>query len=267
MLADYHTHTYLCKHAGGEPEEYLRQAEIAGLSELGVSDHCPWPVGYDQECRMFENEYPLYRGIVSRLQASGSKVKVRLGMEVDWVPGRMDIVREKLGVEDYDYIIGSVHYVDDFPFDNPALLHEWAKPGKAEWVWETYASLLADYIKSFDFNIIGHMDLPKKFGHLPCDMKKFMEKTDYAFELAGKKNMSIELNTSGLRKPVKEIYPSLDILKLAKARGLSITLGSDAHKPSEVGANFKEAVELAKAAGFSEYATYSGRQPSLIAFP
>jgi len=267
MLADYHTHTYLCKHACGEPEEYLREAEKAGLAEIGISDHCPWPVGYDPESRMFEGEYPLYREIVSKLQASGSKVKVRLGMEVDWVPGQMDVIREKLDVKDYDYIIGSIHYVDGFPFDNPDLLDEWAKPGKAEWVWETYALLLTDYITNFDFNIIGHMDLPKKFGHFPCDITKFMERTDYAFELAGKKNMSIELNTSGLRKPVKEIYPSLDILRLAKARGLSITLGSDAHRPSEVGANFKEAVELAKLAGYKEFATYSAGIPSLVPLP
>lgn len=267
MLADYHTHTYLCKHACGEPEEYLRQAEKAGLSELGVSDHCPWPLDYDTECRMSESEYPLYREIVSKLQSSGSKVKIKLGLEVDWVPGKMEVVREKLDVKSYDYIIGSIHYVDDFPFDNPEMLDEWAKPGKVEWVWENYASLLADYISNFDFNIIGHMDLPKKFGHFPCDKKIFMERTDHAFELAGKKNMSIELNTSGLRKPVKEIYPSLEILKLAKARGLSITLGSDAHRPADVGANFKEAVELAKLAGFNEFALYSGGRPSFLPLP
>ena len=264
MLADYHTHTYLCKHACGEPEEYLREAEKAGLAEIGVSDHCPWPVGYDQECRMFESEYPLYREIVSKLQSSGSKVKVRLGLEVDWVPDRMDIVREKLDVKDYDYIIGSIHYVDDFAFDNPDMLAEWSKPGKTEWVWEKYALLLTEYITNFDFNIIGHMDLPKKFGHFSCDMRTFMERTDYAFELAGKKNMSIELNTSGLRKPVKEIYPSLDILELARARGLTITLGSDAHRPSDVAANFKEAVELAKLAGYNEFALYASGKSSLV---
>ncbi|OGV34233.1 MAG: hypothetical protein A2020_04415 [Lentisphaerae bacterium GWF2_45_14] len=263
MLADYHTHTYLCKHASGEPEEYLRQAERAGLAEIGVSDHCPWPDGYDTECRMAVEEYGLYRDITAKLQSLGSKVKVRIGLEVDWVPGQMEIVREKVESGNFDYIIGSVHYVDDFPFDNPAMLEEWAKPGKQEWVWANYASLLTEYIMNFDFEIIGHMDLPKKFGHFPCEMKKFMEKADYAFELAGAKNMSIELNTSGLRKPVKEIYPSLEILKLAKFRGLTITLGSDAHHPSEVAANFKDAVELATLAGYKEFALYSAREASL----
>lgn len=259
MLIDYHTHTYLCKHADGKPQEYLEEAEAKGINELGLADHSPWPGGFDERWRMNAKEFPIYREIVKNLKAQSTRVKIRYGIEIDWVPGKMDEIYNNIKDEELDYIIGSIHYTDDFPFDNPELLPVWEKKETPDLVWNRYAELLVEFINSFDYEIIGHADLPKKFGYYPSCMKKFNSIMHDAFLAAAKKNMAIEINTSGLRKPVKEFYPSLELLKMAKECGLALTLGSDAHSPKDVAADFSAAVELAKTAGYSEIATFDRR--------
>ncbi|OGV54672.1 MAG: hypothetical protein A2017_19330 [Lentisphaerae bacterium GWF2_44_16] len=265
MLIDYHTHTYLCKHAEGMPEEYLAQAEAQGLSELGIADHLPWPSGYDPDCRMNASEFPKYKKIVEELRRKSRKVTVRYAVELDWVPGKMNEVMTNIRGEEFDYIIGSIHYIDSFPFDNPNAIPAWKKNSAApDKIWDRYAELLLDFVDFGCFDIIGHPDLPKKFGFYPRSMDSFNKKMNEVFELAGKKNMAIEINTSGLRKPVKEMYPSLELLKMAKANGMLLSLGSDAHRPQDVASDFPEAIKLADDAGFDSVVSFNRRAPSLV---
>ncbi|OGV48015.1 MAG: hypothetical protein A2X49_13320 [Lentisphaerae bacterium GWF2_52_8] len=263
MLPDYHTHTRLCKHATGEPIEYLRAAEAAGLSELGVSDHCPWPENFDPDYRMTPREYPAYRAIVDSLRKEKSKVKIRYGIEIDWVPGRMDEVTANIAGEDFDYLMGAVHNIEEFPFDNPDFAKDYT-PEKTEWVWEKYAEEMISFIREVDFDIIAHVDLPKKFGFFPSSRQSFLDKMRTALSLAAEKGMAVEINTAGLRKPVRQIYPSLDLLQIAHDCGLALTLGSDAHAPAEVAANFKEATALARAAGYTHLAFYEQRKQRFL---
>ena len=114
------------------------------------------------------------------------------------------------------------------------------------------------------FEIIGHADLPKKFGHRPSpDCTPLYQK----FLVAAKKhNCAIELNTAGLRKDCREIYPSREILQLAFRTGVPITFGSDAHAPEEVGMNFAEAVQLAREVGFKQSCRFVQRKRELLPF-
>lgn len=266
MLVDYHVHTFLCKHADGIPDEYVETAIRSGISEIGFSDHCPWPSGFDPKYRMIPCEFQSYRKIVSDLKDKyKDSLKVKFGLEVDWVPERMDEVFLNLDKEDFDYLIGSIHYTDEFPFDNPDFLGKWKEKGVADKVWQRYFDLVLEMVESGKFNIIGHFDLPKKFGYYPTCMYKINELIEKVFAVASEKNMAIELNTSGLRKSVKEIYPSLDILKLAHNCNLMITLGSDSHAPNEVAANFADAITLAKAAGYTHLCTFDKKVPTLQA--
>ena len=264
MLVDYHIHTFLCKHATGIPDEYVDAAIRNGMSEIGFSDHCPWPFGFDPKYRMSPCEFQSYKKIVSDLKNKYKAViKVRFGLEADWVPGRMDEVFHNLDSEDFDYLIGSIHYTDEFPLDNPDFVEKWKEKGAADKVWHRYFELVFQMVQSGKFNIIGHFDLPKKFGYYPSSMDKINKLILEIFTVASKNNMAIELNTSGLRKPVKEIYPSPEILKLARKCNLMITLGSDSHAPSEVAANFADAVNLAKSAGYTHICTFEKKMPKL----
>jgi len=155
-----------------------------------------------------------------------------------------------------------VHYVSDsWAIDDPQKLSEWNHRDAGE-VWRAYFDRLAMAAESGLFEIIGHADLPKKFGHRPPpDCRTLCEKFLVA---AGKHNCAIELNTAGLRKECREIYPSREILELAFQRGVPITFGSDAHAPGEVGMNFAEAVQLARAAGYTEHCRFARRRREIV---
>ena len=131
-------------------------------------------------------------------------------------------------------------------------------------MWSVYFDWLTRAAESGLFEIIGHADLPKKFGHRPTqDCTPLYER----FLTAAKKhNCAIELNTAGLRKDCKEIYPSRRILELAFAKGVPITFGSDAHKPEEVGMNFAEAMQLARSVGYKECWKLAGRKRDAVGF-
>jgi len=260
MIADYHIHTFLCKHAEGSPVEYVKEAIRKGIDEIGFADHCPYPKGHDPRFRMETSQFEEYRNIVFEMRAKFAKPSIRFGLEVDWVPGRMDEVFEKINLEPLDYIIGSVHYTDDFAVDNPETISEWNKKDFADKAWGRYMELVFEMVSSGLFNVIGHFDLPKKFGFYPTDMKTINRSITEIFRVAGEKRMVMEINSSGLRKPVREIYPSLEMLKMARSAGVRITFGSDAHAPSEVGADFDKAVELAKVAGYKEFCVFKKRK-------
>ena len=264
MLLDYHIHTYLCKHADGTPEEYVESAIRNGITEIGFSDHCPWPPGFDPKYRMTADQFPLYRKIVLDLKAEFPEIKIKYGLEVDWVGGRMDEVFSNIGKENFDYLIGSVHYIDDFPFDSPDFADKWNEKEFIEKVWSRYFELLLEMVESGKFDIIGHFDLPKKFGYYPSAMDRIGEMVKNIFKAAAKNKMAVEINTSGLRKPVKEMYPSLDILKMANKAGIALVLGSDSHSPIEIAANFADAVKLARSAGYDRICSYSQRKPTLL---
>lgn len=266
QFADLHSHTVLCKHANGTPDEYLAEAVRKGVAYLGVSDHIPWPAAYDTEVRMDPLQFPMYRWAVSQLQKLAEKtpVKVLYGIEMDYVPNRMDEVYDAIKDEPFDYRLGSIHYVD-FGFDNPEMISVWEAKG-APWVWNNYAEKMCEFVESCSFEIMAHPDLPKVFGIYPEDCQPFITRMRDAFRIAGEKGIAIELNTAGLRKKVHEIYPSLALLKLAREAGMPITFGSDSHRPEDIASGFDQALELAKAAGYRSALTFVRRQKIELSF-
>jgi histidinol-phosphatase (PHP family) len=183
---------------------------------------------------------------------------------VDYLPGHELWIRELAARHPWDYFIGSVHYVSDsWDIDNPAKLSEWKQRDTFE-VWSLYFERLAMAAASGLFEIIGHADLPKKFGHRPTqDCAPLYEKF---LTTVKQHDCAIELNTAGLRKDCREIYPSRALLELAFRMGVPITFGSDAHAPEEVGMNFAEAVQLAQATGYRECCRFAGRQRRMVTF-
>lgn len=254
IIADYHTHTYLCKHARGVPEEYLRTAAEKGIKYLGISDHCPVPMGYDVDCRMDISQFDEYLRIVDKLKNNKYGIEVFLGLEVDWVPDRVEEITGFLGSYSFDYILGSIHYVEDYPFDHPDYIDRWSTSESINYTWIKYAELLKDFITNIEIDIIGHLDLPKKFKMFPDKKHEFMQKISEVISIAAKKNITIEINTAGRRKPVQEFYPSVELLHIIKKHNANITFGSDAHAPDEIGCDFKEAEQLARDIGFINYA-------------
>ena len=263
LPADYHMHTPLCRHAKGLPVEYAERARTCGVPEIGFSDHSPVENDDQDDWRMLAGELDDYVAMVAEAQRKYPKLNIKLGLEVDFIPGHERWIQTMAGRYDWDYFIGSVHYVSgNWDFDNPAKLDQWNDRDPFD-VWADYFQRLTEAAASGLFQIIGHADLPKKFGHRPeQDCTALF--TEFLTACA-ETQTCIELNTAGLRKDCAEIYPSLQVLQLAQKNGVQITFGSDAHAPDEVGLYFDDAIQLARDAGFTESCRFENRQTTSIA--
>jgi len=256
--ADYHTHTPLCHHAEGEPEAYIDAAIAAGVTEYGISDHSPWQPEPFDDWRMSEADLPEYFSWLERARHhAAGRIAVRAGLECDWLPGCDAWIESLAGRYAWDYLIGSVHYLGAWDFDNPKHLARWAE-SDVEDVWTRYWQAYARMAESGHFDILGHPDLVKKFSHVPPgDLERFYEPAIDAIAASG---CAIELNTAGWHKPCAEAYPAPRFLELACSAGVPLVISSDSHRPSEVARDFPKAIALAKAAGSRETLLFEGRK-------
>ena len=257
-INDYHMHTPLCGHAIGEPQEYAQQAISVGLKEIGFSDHAPFLHMLDPRVTMNRSQLPdYYRMIEDVRHRFKSNLTIKVAIEADFIPGYEPKTKELLAEYPYDYVIGSVHFIKDWGFDNPDERAKW-KDTDVNQVYRDYYDLLRRSAQSKLFDIMGHVDLVKKFGNRATeDMTDEVKKTAKVFKDSG---VAVEINTSGLRKPVAEIYPSLWNLEIYAKAGIPLTFGSDAHDPKDVGKDFSAAAELAKKAGFKNYVLFKNRK-------
>jgi histidinol-phosphatase (PHP family) len=264
LPADYHMHTPLCRHATGEPTEYASQAVKLGLSEIGFSDHNPMVRDDFDDWHMRQAELDEYVEKVRKAQRDHPSLTIKLAMEVDYLPGHEDWIRELASRHPWDYLIGSVHYVSDsWDLDNPKKISEWEKRDPLE-VWTAYFERLIKTAESGLFEIIGHADLPKKFCYYP--RQDCTPLFDRFLQAAKNHHVAIELNTAGLRKDCKEIYPSRHITQLAFQKGVPITFASDAHATAEVGMNLADAVSLARSVGYTSCCRFTRRQREIVPF-
>ena len=250
-------HTPLCGHAVGEPEAYVQRALEVGLEEIGFSDHAPLVSGPDPRYTMSYEELPRYHEMMRRIRAQFPAFTIKIGIEADYIPGYEEKTRAILSAYPYDFVIGSIHFIDAWAFDDPDQKVRW-KDKDVDRVYRDYYELLRKSAASGLFDIMGHVDLVKKFGHRATqDLSGEVEKTAKVFKESG---VTVEINTSGLRKPVGEIYPSLDVLKIYHKYNVPITFSSDSHDPADVGRDYDKAYELAKAAGYAEYRVFRQRK-------
>jgi len=260
MLVDYHIHTKRCRHAAGEMKEYLATAVKKGLAEIGFSDHFPYLAEHRARIKlslpldkvaMPESELPCYVRDVEELRKK-SPIPIRLGCEVDFFPGSVAAFN-LLSRFDFDYFIGSIHFIDGWGFDQDEY-----KDGSGKYsptaVYKRYLELLTEMAGTRLFDIVGHLDLPKKFGvHPPAGLDRDFKS---ALNAVKKSGMAVEVNTSGLDKTAAEAYPSGKILRICFDLGIPVTLGSDSHKPEEVGRHFSEARAALRKIGYRKLATF-----------
>lgn len=261
ILCDYHMHTPRCGDAHGTYEEYIERALEIGLKEIGFSGHSP-QYFLPREMRKRESAIPeeeleLY---IREIEALGEKYRgsliVRLGLEVDFVPGHEKGLEEVVHFYSWDYLLLSVHYLDDWPFDHPKYIGRYADWDIDE-LFATYYRVLLEGVETGYFDAVAHFDLPKKFGFRPTQDIPEVEEVLLSCQ---RHDVALELNTAGWRRPIGEAYPSLDILRKAKRLGLKVCVGSDAHRPEDVGRDFKRAESLLREAGFEAVACFSGKK-------
>jgi histidinol-phosphatase (PHP family) len=189
---------------------------------------------------------------------------LRLGIEADFVPGREDRMASLLDQHEWDYVIGSVHFLGDHAVDWDAEdVDIWRRESTPERIWKRYFDAVRASALSGLYDIIGHPDLVKIWGPPPrgrpmpdTDLRRYYEPTVEAMLDAG---VAMEVSTAGLRKPVGEIYPARAMLEMAVEANLPIALSSDAHLPSQLGYGYDQAVKLLEDCGVREICVFEGR--------
>jgi histidinol-phosphatase (PHP family) len=247
-MVDIHNHTPLCNHASGSEEEFVKEAINKGIKVFGFADHAP--MEFDKEYRMGFEEMQKYEEKINSLKKKyKDKIKILTGYEVDFTP----MVDKRVLQRDVDYLIGSVHFLDNWGFDNPEFIKEWDRRDVDD-VYREYFSLIEKMANSKLFQIVGHIDLVKVFGHKPKKLIKDLAKD--AIKAIKKNNLVVEVNTAGLRKKAKEIYPGDEILEMILDEGIDVTTSSDAHSINQVGFMLKETTEKLKKLGVKRLAYF-----------
>lgn len=272
-MIDCHVHTARCGHAEGDASAYIAAARDRGIAVIGFTEHLPLPDDLDpvREYSMPRSELADYVREIEGLKVAasdpppGAQVpgpKVLVGIEADWLPDRMDWVEPLLASQSFDVVLGSVHFLDEWAFDDPALRARWDTVD-VDLVWERYFARVVDAAKSGMFDVMAHPDLVKKFGHRPSfDPLELYEATANELADAG---VAIEVSTGGLRKPVAELYPSAAFLAALGRAGVPATMGSDAHVPAEVGFGFDASRAALQAAGYRSVVYFENRLPREVA--
>ncbi len=255
-------------------EEYVRAGAERGVTTICVTEHLFrfeeayrmlygwWDADPDPQLAAMAAQYwqeHVSGGIADYVRliedAKSDGLPVLLGLEMDWLHGKDDVLAQFLAPYDWDIVLGSVHYIGAWGFDDPRFIAEWDRRDAAT-AWADYGTLIGELAESGLVDALTHPDLPKIFGHRPSDETPLH---DAILAGAAVHGTAIELNSNGLRR-CNEIYPALPVVERAHALGLPITLASDAHTPSRVGADFDELVAWAKRAGYAEAVTFVGRR-------
>ncbi|MBN1794733.1 MAG: histidinol-phosphatase HisJ family protein [Candidatus Omnitrophica bacterium] len=257
-LADYHVHTGFCPHAVGQIREYITAALEKGLREVGFCDHLPLVGTAEKDYTMSRDDLSRYVDEVMAARSEyRSEIVVTLGIEADFFPGFEEKTRELIHQYPFDFICGSIHFIDGWAFDKNEAKSDW-QALDVEDIYARYIALLGDAAKTGFFDFLGHVDLVKKFGYRP---QRFLAEEWRRLALILKQTgVAIEINSSGLRKEAQEIYPSPAVLQIFHAHDVSIVFGSDAHAPDEVGMDFEACRQLALAAGYREAILFQKRQ-------
>ncbi len=256
---DLHNHTTRCNHAEGTVDEYIQRAIELGIDIYGFSEHAP--MDFDENYRLKFDEMDAYvSDILNAKETYKNNIDILLGYEVDWLQGHMD---ERVLHADVDYLIGSVHFIDKWGFDNPEFIGGWKEKDIDE-IWQAYFEATENMAQSGKFDIVGHLDLIKIFKFMPKQDTRLLAKD--ALQAIKKSNMVIEINTAGLRKPIGEMYPSRALLEEAYTLDIPITFSSDAHAVDQIGVGYDVATTLARDIGYTQAVTFKGRDKQLITF-
>lgn len=271
MLTDYHLHlrpddgdTPPARYFNAENvDRYLAAAAVAGIEELGVSEHV---YRFRQALDLWR--HPLWvESAHDDLDAYCAFVRttpLKLGIECDFIAGAEERTAELLGRREFDYVVGSVHFIGE---GDAAVDHEgwdvWER-GDPDEIWRRYFELLAECARSGLFDILAHPDLVKVWGRArPQPEMNLRAYYEPAVEAIAASGIAVELSTAGLRKPVNELYPARGFAELCVEAGVPFALSSDAHLPEQVGFEYDRAVEFLDSLGVEEICVFEGRRRTL----
>ena len=261
---DYHIHTMLCNHAKGSMESYVKKAVSAGFKEICFLDHLTLG-DPGNRLSMTPEEVPFYFQAVSHIKNSyRGEISIKVGLEIDFNPGYISLFNKISESFSFDVIGASLHFPAGI--DVVSRKSGWSNgENETDLIYGLYLEYLDKMLDYDYFDVICHLDLVKKFGRWPSG--DFEKDLDHIVEKIAKKNIAVEVNTSGYDYPAKEAFPSFNILRKCCKAGVGITIGSDAHDPGSIGRNYDRALPLIHSAGYGQVCIFTERERSEVPIP
>jgi histidinol-phosphatase (PHP family) len=287
-VLDYHLH--LWPHSESETPlsldqlaAYCEKAQAAGVSELAVTEHLfrfrqaeELLGGFWNDDRIapalqrsmaeywdFHATGDLEAYVTCAQEAQAAGLPVVIGLEVDYYQGQMDTVAGLLAGYPFDVLLGSVHWLGAWRFDDidvPLQMDEWSAR-QVDDCWEAYTRALEELAASRACDVLAHPDLIKVAGHIPDAPHEWW---DRMAEAAATSGMAAELSSAGWRKPVGEQYPALPLLERFVARGVPLTTASDAHRCEQVADRADSLRSILGQAGVDTLAAFRRRQAHAV---
>ncbi len=253
-LVNTHCHSKYCGHGAGEVADYAGNARDAGLTTLAFTEHYPLTPAFDPDeyLSVLPQDMPAYVAAVREAQAAFPDMDVLLGIELDYLGAHEDRDDWQAGLDEFDLVLGSVHFVDAWPFDDPAQRGAWDEPGAPDRIWRRYVDLWCDAASdtSLRFDVMSHPDLAKKFGYYPSfDLAPLYRRMADAANAGGR---MVEVNTSGSYYACKEMFPAPALLAEFRRAEVPMTIGTDAHDPAHVARDIDKAYKAAHEAGYRQ---------------
>jgi histidinol-phosphatase (PHP family) len=272
VLTDYHLHlrsdaldaTAAEYFTPENARRYRAAAGARGISELGVAEHI---YRFAQALEIWRHPFWLqyaHDDLDAYCAFVREQTDLRLGIEADFIPGAEERIASVLAARDFDYVVGSIHFLGDRALDTDeyGIWHDDPSP---EEVWQRYFQMLGQSAESGLFDVLAHPDLVKMWGsHRPRpqgDLRRFYELAIPGIAASG---IAVELSTAGLRKPVGAMYPAPEFLQMALEAGAPVALSSDAHSPKQVGSDYDQALELLASLGVHELCVFERRERTLV---
>lgn len=275
MLTDYHVHlrpdgpdtTAQQYFTEANAARYREHASARGIAELGIAEHI---YRFRQALDVWEHPHwadEANDDLDEYCAFLREQTDLKLGIEADFIPGREERMRDVLEARDWDYVVGSIHFLGEHCIDWDGY-DIWDTARSADEVWRTYFSWLGELAASGMFDILAHPDLVKHWGRddpkRPYPERDVRHYYDLAIEQIADSGIAVEVSTAGLRKPTGELYPDRAFLELVAEAGNPIALSSDAHTPDILGFGYGAALELLADCGISQLAVFEGRQARLV---
>ncbi|HEY2181659.1 MAG TPA: histidinol-phosphatase [Solirubrobacteraceae bacterium] len=271
MLTDYHLHLRPDDH-DASAEEYYTDANVGryraaaderGIAELGVSEHV---YRFEQVLDVWQHPFWVsyaHDDLDAYCAFVREQTDLRLGIEADFVPGAEDRMANLLQARDFDYVIGSVHFIREGAVDMDDY-SVWDSGRSVEEIWRRYFQTIGEAARSRLFDVLAHPDLVKVWGperpRPEGDLRRFYE---LAIDGIAEGGVAVELSTAGLRKRVAELYPAPAFLQMCLEAGAPVALSSDAHRPEDVAADYEQALELLQSLGVGELCVFEHRERRL----
>lgn len=256
-MIDYHVHTPLCNHAKNGMESYVRRGVALGLRDICFLDHLTLPERENGQS-MRPNEVSLYfQGIQTLKNRYSGQINVKAGLEIDFNPDYTEVFNEIIDTFSFDVIGISLH--SPAGQDVVSRSSAWGHGEfDTDYIYDLYMTEL-DKMLDFDyFDILCHLDLPKKFGRIPS--QPIDDRYAEILRKIKDKNLTVEINTSGYDHTVGEIYPSREIIVQCHDFGIPITLGSDAHAPERIGMHYDRVLPILTSAGYRDLSVFTKRK-------